>query len=228
MAKEFLRHGDYVVVVGYHDKNITRTIMEFKQYKDSTLFIKCDITNEKNVIELFENIRKRFGVLDILINNAAFDEMHKIEKFEQQVFNRIIETNLSGKMLCIKHSIELLKKSKYPSIINIASRLASRPMKDSSAYCCSAAGIVMLSKCAALELSEYGIRVNTVSPSLTITPLAEKSYTELEIEDTRQKNPRKRLCEMKDIFNVIDFLVSENADYINGENINVNGGLLLK
>lgn len=202
--------------------------MEFKQYKDSALFIKCDITNEKNVIELFENIRKRFGVLDILINNAAFDEMHKIEKFEQQVFNRIIETNLSGKMLCIKHSIELLKKSKYPSIINIASRLASRPMKDSSAYCCSAAGIVMLSKCAALELSEYGIRVNTVSPSLTITPLAEKSYTELEIEDTRQKNPRKRLCEMKDIFNVIDFLVSENADYINGENINVNGGLLLK
>lgn len=192
------------------------------------LFSKLDVTSEKSIIELFKKIKKRFAVLDILINNAAFDEMHKIEEYKQDVFNKIVTTNLCGKMLCIKHGIGLLRKSKYPSIINIASRLGSKPMTASSAYCCSSAGIIMLTKCAALEFASDGIRVNTVSPSLTLTPLAEKSYTKEEIEFTKKNNPRNRLCKMQDIFNAINFLISEEADYINGENININGGLLLK
>ena len=143
-------------------------------------------------------------------------------------FEKIIKTNLIGKMFCIKHSIELLKKSKYPSIINISSRLATKPMNNSSAYCCSAAGIVMLTKCAALELAEEGIRVNTISPSLTITPLALKSYSKEEIKEVSNKSLRNRLCEMEDIYNLSEFLITEKAEYINGENIDLSGGVLLR
>lgn len=177
---------------------------------------------------MFHLIEEKFGLLDVLINNAAFDKMESIENYDQELFEKIIKTNLIGKMLCIKNAIKLLRKSEYPSIINISSRLASKPMMNSSAYCCGAAGIVMLSECAALELANDGIRVNTVSPSLTLTPLAQKSYTKTEILATAKKSTRNRICEMKDVYNVVNFLISKEADYINGENININGGLLLK
>lgn len=86
----------------------------------------------------------------------------------------------------------------------------------------------MLSKCCALELTpKYNIKVNTVSPSLTLTPLAKQRYTDEEIKATAQKNPSKRLGKVEDTVNAVLFLLSEEADYINGENLNVNGGILL-
>lgn len=184
--------------------------------------------NEKSIQNLVEKIEEKLGYLDVLINNAVFDKMSNIEDYDIKTFEKIIKTNLLGKMFCIKNAINLLKKSKYPSIINIASRLAEKPMLKSSAYCCSASATVMLTKCAALELEKFGIRVNCVSPSLTLTPLAKKSYSKEEIEMTAQKSLRNRLCEMNDIFNIVEFLISEKSDFINGENINVNGGILLK
>ena len=87
----------------------------------------------------------------------------------------------------------------------------------------------MLTKCCALELTpKYNIKVNTVSPSMTLTPLAKKSYSEEEIKETSSKNPSGRLGEVSDIVHTVSFLLSDKADYINGENINVNGGILLK
>ena len=79
-----------------------------------------------------------------------------------------------------------------------------------------------------MELSKYNIRVNTVSPSLTLTPLSKQSYSEEEIKATAEKNPSKRLGTVEDTANLVLFLLSDKADYINGENVNVNGGILLK
>ena len=101
-------------------------------------------------------------------------------------------------------------------------------MEDSVAYCTCEAATIMLTKCCALELAKYNIRVNTVSPSLTLTPLGMKSYSEEEIKLTAEKNPSKRLGKVEDTANLVLFLLSDKADYINGENINVNGGILLK
>lgn len=112
-------------------------------------------------------------------------------------------------------------------IINIATRAATKPMIESVAYCCAAAGIVMLFQISALELSEYKIRVNTISPGLTKTPMTESVDTEEEFEDYATKNPSKRLGTPEDIAKTVLFLVSENADFINGENINVSGGITL-
>lgn len=212
-------------IIGNHIEE-TKNIL--KQYIEQTTYIKIDVTQEESIINLMNLINEKYGYLDVLINNAAYDKMDSIEKFNNNEFKKILETNLVGKAMCIKHAIKLLEKSEYPSIINIASRLAERPMPDSSAYCSGAAGIVMLSKCAALELSSKKIRVNCVSPSLTLTPLAIKSYTKKEIAKTAEKSLNKRLCKMEDIFSLVNFLISKKADYINGENINISGGILLK
>jgi len=228
MAKRYLENGDYVIVTGYNKEHINETKEELNKYKERTLFIQVDVTKEESIINMIQIIKEKYGYIDVLINNAAFDKMDSINSYKYEDFEKIIKTNLIGKMFCIKHSIELLKKSKYPSIINISSRLATKPMNNSSAYCCSAAGIIMLTKCAALELAEEGIRVNTISPSLTITPLALKSYSKEEIKEVSNKSLRNRLCEMEDIYNLSEFLITEKADYINGENIDLSGGILLR
>ena len=95
------------------------------------------------------------------------------------------------------------------------------------AYSCSEASIVMMTQVLALEYAKYGIKTNTISPSLTLTPLTQSVCTKEEIETISNKNPSKRLGKPQDIANVVLFLCSEKSDYINGENINVNGGILL-
>ena len=101
-------------------------------------------------------------------------------------------------------------------------------MLDSCAYCTAAAGIVMFTKCATIEFEKYGIRINTISPSLTMTPLAKKSYSKEEINRVKEISTRKRLCTPNDIYEVVNFLSSKKSDYINGENIDLSSGILLK
>jgi len=173
---------------------------------------------------MFNKIEK----LDYLINNAGTNIDSYIETFYIQDFRKVIDVNLIGKVICTKYAIPLLKNSESASIVNIASRLGTKPCIEASAYCSAEAGVINFTKASALELSKYKIRVNTVSPSLTITPLALEGWTEQEIEQHKKNNPLKRLGETIDIANAVLFLLSDKASYINGENINVNGGSLLK
>ncbi len=139
-----------------------------------------------------------------------------------------MNTNLRGKLLCTKYSIPLLKNSSNPIIINIATRAGISAMEESSAYCCAATGIIMLTKVSALELSKYSIRVNTISPGLTKTKLTLQYDTEEDFKEYVEKNPSKRIGTPEDIANTVLFLISKEGSFINGENINVSGGILLK
>ncbi len=225
IAKQLLRNGAKVIInYAHNEENYKKTKNELEEYKDNVLFIKADVSNEDEVIIMFEQI----GKLDYLINNAGTNIDSYIEEFNIENFRRVLDVNLVGKVICTKHAIPLLKNSKSPSIVNIASRLGTRPCVEASAYCSAEAGIINFTQASALELSKYSIRVNTVSPSLTITPLALEGWTESEIESYKQNNPLKRLGETIDIANAVLFLLSEDASYINGENLNVNGGSLLK
>ena len=225
IAKQLLINGAKVIInYAHNEENYKKTKNEFEEYKDNVLFIKADVSNEDEVIKMFEQI----GKLDYLINNAGTNIDSYIEEFNTEDFRRVLDVNLVGKVICTKHAVPLLKNSKAPSIVNIASRLGTRPCVEASAYCSAEAGIINFTQASALELSKYSIRVNTVSPSLTITPLALEGWTEQEIEKHKQNNPLKRLGETIDIANAVLFLLSEKASYINGENLNVNGGSLLK
>ena len=226
LTEQYIKLGNKVYIISKNIKKIEKVKEEINN--KYAIFINADLTKEKAIKQAFEKIYNMEEHIDILINNAAYDNMQPIENFEYEEFQKIINTNLLGKVFCIKYAIPLLRKSMYPSIINIASRLSEKPMINSSAYCCGASSIVMLTKCAALELEKYSIRVNCISPSLTLTPLSIKSYTKEEIENVSNKSTRKRLCTPEDIFELINFLSSEKSDYINGENIGLNGGILLK
>lgn len=229
IAKQLLENNASVVInYGHNEKLAEETMQELSNYKDNILLIKCDLSKENEVDNMFKDIEKKFGKLDGLVNCAAYDKVLSIEDLTIEEYRHELDVNVVARWQCIKNAIPLMKKSKMPRVINIASRLGTRPMEDSVAYCTCEAATIMLTKCCALELSKYNIKVNTVSPSLTLTPLGKQSYTEEEIKATAEKNPSKRLGTTEDTANLVLFLLSDKADYINGENVNVNGGILLK
>lgn len=229
IAKALLEEGAKVIVnYGHDEKKAEETRRLFEKYQDRNLFIKADISKENDVINMYKKIEEKFNRLDGLVNNAVYDKIFAIENLTVEEFRKELDVNVIARWMCIKNAIPLLKKSNMPRVVNIASRLGTKPIQDSVAYCTSEAATIMLTQCCALELTpKYNIKVNTVSPSMTLTPLAKKSYTEDEIKQTAMKNPSGRLGEVKDTVNAVLFLLSEEADYINGENLNVNGGILL-
>ncbi len=229
IARQLLENNASVVInYGHNEKLAKETMNELSNFKENILLIKCNLSNAKEVDNMFKDIENKFGKLDGLVNCAAYDKVLSIEDLTIEEYRHELDVNVVARWQCIKNAIPLMKKSKMPRVINIASRLGTRPMEDSVAYCTCESATIMLTKCCALELSKYNIKVNTVSPSLTLTPLGMQSYTEEEITATAEKNPSKRLGTTEDTANLVLFLLSDKADYINGENINVNGGILLK
>lgn len=224
IAKQLVINGAKVIInYGHSQENFENTKQELKQYGEKVVFAKADISNENEVKEMFQKIEK----LDYLINNAGTNLDSYIEQMRIEDFKKVLDVNLVGKVICTKYAIPLLKKSSTPAIVNIASRLGIKPCVEASAYCSAEAAIINFTKASALELAKYAIRVNAVSPGLTITPLALRGWTKKEIEEQKNTNLLKRLGETIDIANAVLFLLSEKASYINGENIKIDGGSLL-
>ncbi len=223
IAKQFLENGAKVIAIYKSDDNKAKSAKNQLSKLGDYSIIKLDITDEENVKKFFSSIQQ----LDYLINCAGISNEDFIEKLTLQQIKDTINVNLIGKIICCRCALPLLKKSKTPVVINIASRYAEKPLATCIPYTTSEAAIVMLSKNLALEWAPYKIRVNTVSPSLTITPLTKKLYSNEEMIETAKRNPSSRLGEVEDTANAVVFLCSEKASYINGENLNVNGGILL-
>lgn len=225
IVKKLLESGCFVFVnYGHNQEQANEVKTEFDKISNKYKCLKADISNEKEVYDMMMHIKEKYGKLDYLVNNAGTNVDAFIESADMVDYKHVIDVNLIGKVMVTKYAIPLLKEGNDSAIVNIASRLGSMPCVEASAYCAAAAGIINFTKSTALELANDKIRVNCVSPSLTITPLALSGWTDEEIEEQKNSNPLKRLGETEDIANTVMFLLSDKASYINGQNINVNGG----
>ena len=230
IAKKLAKKGVFVFLnYSRSDKKAQKVISEIKKTGGSAKLIKADISNEDDVKKMFSTIAEFVDKLDYLVNNAGIDIPQPLESYELSDWNKIIDVNLTGKFLCIKYALPLMKKSNAPRVVNIASRMAEKPyVPEIGAYACAEAGVVMLTKVAAKEFAKYKVRVNTVSPGLTRTPLTEGIITdENEWEEIANTNPSKRIGKPEDIANAVLFLLSDKAAYINGVNLEVTGGSVL-
>lgn len=228
-AIEFAKNGA-IVILNYfnNDERAKKVTEEVSCYGTVGACIKADIGNRSDIDNMLSIIKDKYQRLDYIVNNAAIDIGATFEEFDIDKFEQVIKTNLTNRFYLIQQSIELLKNSQSPRIVNVASRYAERPLAEASPLCISEAGTVMLTKVAALELAKYNIRVNTVSPALAITPLTEAILTKEDFKAYAEINPSGRVCKPIDVANAILFLLSDAGEYINGENVNVNGGILLK
>lgn len=229
IAEDLLKNGHEVVLNYGKNENQAKAVekdLKGKGYKFS--IVKADISDEKQVKGMFAFVKKQYGKLNGLVNNAGTNVDEFVESCKLENYMKVVNTNFIGKMLCSKYAIPLLKNQENACIVNIASSLGVRPDTECSAYCCSASAIITLTECLAMELAGYNIRVNCVSPAFTPTPLSLSGWTKDEIKAKEDRNPRHRLGKLTDMSNAVLFLLSDKADYINGENLKVNGGGILK
>ncbi|MFO7371376.1 MAG: SDR family oxidoreductase [Bacteroidales bacterium] len=209
----------------------TEAINEIQSDKDFSgiHFIRCDVSNEKQVIQSIDKAINQEGSIDVLVNNAAVIINKPVEILSLDEWNAVLGVNLTGTFLCSKHASEYLKKSRG-TIINIASTRAFMSEAHSEAYSASKGGIVALTHALAVSLAPY-VRVNCISPGWIEVSRYKKSSVRSEphlSEADHQQHPAGRVGEASDIVNMVLFLASDENGFITGQNFIIDGGMTRK
>lgn len=186
--------------------------------------VKCNVADYKETEAMIASIVKEFGRLDILVNNAGITLDNLIVRMSEEDFDKVININLKGAFNTIKHVNRQMIKQRYGRIVNISSVVGVTGNAGQSNYAASKAGIIGLTKSAARELASRNITVNAVAPGFIQTEMTDKLPENVK-EQMQSQIPLKRLGTTKDIANTVSFLVSEDASYITGQVIEVNGGM---
>ena len=227
IAFTFVREGARVVIVDVDQKSLEASKEEIEKMGGEALAISCDITKSSEVNEMVNQVQKTFGRIDILVNNAGIIRRGTIDTVTEEEWDRVIEVNLKGTFNCCKAVSEIMKYQGHGKIVNISS-IAGKMGDITSApgYGPSKAGIDALTKTLARQLASYGINVNAVSPHAIETEMS------AQWSDERRKEiiasiPLGRLGKPEDVAEAVLFLVSEEASFITGEILDVNGGALM-
>jgi len=189
---------------------------------DNATFLKCDISNSKDVETLFATVQLEFGSIDVVVNNAGIIRDNVIWKMPEADFDTVVDVNLKGTWLMCKSAGIAMREQNSGRIVNIASR-AWLGNRGQSNYSASKAGVVGLTRVLALELGKYGVLVNAIAPGLIDTPLTQKLPTDVQ-EKLIQAQPTKTMGQPEDIANAVAFLCDENTKFITGQTIYVDGG----
>jgi 2-deoxy-D-gluconate 3-dehydrogenase len=170
---------------------------------------------------------EQFGRIDVLVNNAAIAVKGQTLDTEEDVWDRVIDTNLKGCYLCSRAAGRVMVEQGQGSIINIASTMAFRALADRTAYSVSKAGVIMLTRVMARELGEHNVRVNAIAPGTVRTRMNEPWLDDPDATGAvLAKIPLGRIAEPEDLVGAALFLASDNARWITGNTIVVDGGFL--
>jgi sorbitol-6-phosphate 2-dehydrogenase len=229
--------GAHVIVA---DINLEGSEEVAAEIRESTgrkaLGLQVDVSNEGMVEAMFNQIIAEFGRLDIMVSNAGVLFSGAVDEIATEKWRKVVEINLVGYFLCLRYAASFMKKQGSGSIVQVNSKSGKKGSFKNSAYAASKFGGIGLTQSVALELAEFGVRVNAVCPgNLLDSPLwvnsLFKQYAEnygITEEEVRQKYidqvPMKRGCTYEDVCNVIVFLASDQSSYMTGQAINVTGG----
>ena len=221
IVKKLIQKGSKVITC-YSNNEENAKLLETEINNENLLVLKCDVSNEQDVIKMMNQIQEKFGNLDYLVNNAGTFIDNLIKDFNIEDFKKVLNINLLGKVICTKHSYEIMNNG--GSIVNISSHLGVIPCTESPAYCSAAAGIITFTKATALEFADKKIRANCICPAFTPTPLSLKGWKQEEINQKLNETPLGRFATPEDTANLCLFLLSDDSSFITGENIWINGG----
>jgi NAD(P)-dependent dehydrogenase (short-subunit alcohol dehydrogenase family) len=188
--------------------------------------IRADVSNASEVREMVQKAAAELGGLDILVNCAGILPQDPIEEITESQWLRVLNVNLSGAFFAAQAAIPYLKRSSGGRIISITSQAAFSGSVNHVHYCAAKAGLLGMTYAMAKELGPFGITANTVAPGRVETEMLTYGCTEKR-DSWLKQTPLGRLGEPLDIARTVVFLASDDAGYITGANINVNGGLLM-
>ena len=200
---------------------------ELKKNFENIKILKFDISQHDKIEEFIENATKELGgSLDCIVNNAGITKDNLTIRMSLEEWSKVININLTSTFLMCKYSIKKMLKNKSGKIINITSVVGHTGNVGQANYTASKAGIVAMSKSLAIEYAKRNINVNCISPGFISTAMTDQIDEKFK-ETIIAKIPSNRLGKPEDIANAVNFLSSDQSDYINGETLHVNGGMYL-
>ena len=240
ISMRLANEGAHVVVADLNEEGAKATAAQISANTDrQALAIKVDVTDEVQVETLVKRAVDMFGRLDVVVSNAGILIAEEVTEFAAVKWQAVINVNLVGYFIVAKHVAKIMKAQRSGVILQINSKSGKKGSFKNSAYAASKFGGIGLTQSIALELAEYGVRVNAICPgNLLDSPLWNegpnslyKQYAKkwnITEEEVRQKYidqvPMKRGCTYDDVCNVVIFLASDQASYMTGQAINVTGG----
>lgn len=227
IAIELASHGANVIVNYAGNKEKAKEVVEeIKQLGRKSFKVQADVANEQEVKDMVKQVTTEFGRLDILVNNAGITKDNLLMRMKEDEFDQVINTNLKGVFLCTKTVTRQMMRQRSGKIINVASIVGVRGNPGQANYVAAKAGVIGLTKTTAQELASRNILVNAVAPGFISTDMTDV-LTEEQREAILSMVPLARLGKPEDVANVVRFLASSDSDYITGQTIHIDGGMVM-
>jgi len=229
IAEEFLNLGCKIICVARNAGEIQKVTEHWRQQGHLAIGVAADVTLAADRVRISAVIEEHGGKLDILVNNAATTIRKKLHDYTEQEYRQIFDVNVIGLLEMCRMAFPYLKVNNQGSVINIASVAGMTDVQSGAPYGLSKGAIIQLGKNLAAEWSEWGIRVNSVSPWYTNTPMAEPVLTNPErLSRILNRTPLGRVGQPEEVAAVVSFLAMDKSSYVTGQNIAVDGGFLIK
>lgn len=225
IALRLAQEGARVVLSDVLDEALQATAEEFRSKGFSVLAKKANVTESTEVNEMMEQIAAEFGSLDILVNNAGITRDNLLLRMKEEDWDLVLKINLKGAFLCTKAALRQLMKS-AGCIVNIASVIGIMGNAGQANYSASKAGLIGLTKSTAKEVASRGVRVNAVAPGYIDTDMT-RGLPDAVREAILKNIPLARMGTPEDIANVVCFLAGDAAQYVTGQVIPVDGGMVM-
>ena len=222
IALAFAREGAFVAVNGRNEERITQVAQEVEAVGGSAMGVRADVGDSVQVGEMVGEVLRRMKRIDVLVNNAGIYEIVSIREMTEERWDRVMRTNLKGTYNCTKAVIETMIEQRYGKIINIGSSSGKTgSILPLAHYAASKAGVICFTKSMARELAPHMINVNCVCPGVIETDMT------VDIVDEKREQIPLGIGQPEDVANAVLFLASDEAKYITGEIMDVDGGSLM-
>ncbi|MFH0517997.1 SDR family oxidoreductase [Streptomyces sp. M41] len=224
-ARRLLEEGARVVVSDAHARRLKESSARLADAfgADRVAALPCDVTDEAQVAALFDLAEERFGRLDVVVNNAGLGGTADLVDMTDEQWEKVLDVTLNGTFRCTRAALRRMKAGSAGGgvIVNNASVIGWRAQRGQAHYAAAKAGVMALTRCAALEAAEFGVRVNAVAPSLAMHPHLVKVTTPELLEELTGREAFGRYAEPWEVANVIVFLASGYSSYMTGEVVSV-------
>ncbi|TCP31558.1 NAD(P)-dependent dehydrogenase (short-subunit alcohol dehydrogenase family) [Scopulibacillus darangshiensis] len=218
----FIEKGCCVVLVDFDEKEGKETLRLVKEKGGEGIFVQGDVSMNADVEKYVLKARETYGSIDVFFNNAGIlGAPTLLADYSEETFDRVIAVNLKGVFLGLKHVLKVMEEQRSGIIINTASAAGIHSEPYLGGYSASKHGVVGLTKTAAVEYGPKGIRVNAVCPGGVVTNMTK----DMDMSNPEQNGPLRRPASPDEIANVVSFIASDEASYMNGSIVTIDGGL---